>query len=204
MILLYGSQQDHDAMAGQSTDKPAWSGEDLAAMGQFMQDWTDEMVASGEFVDAKGLAAPVHTRRVATDERRGSGHRRAVRGNPGGARWLHHRRVRELRQGNGNRRAGWRRARPVPEVARGRMPTSGRSTRAFPRATRCREPERRDDEQDRRGRGAGVADCRRQAVGNGTDPRQPARMADHRRSPPSHRSAPRRPGTSPPRGHRCS
>ena len=64
MILLYGSQQDYDAMVGQSTVKPAWSGPDLAAMAQFMQDWNEELVASGEFVDAKGLAAPVHTRRV--------------------------------------------------------------------------------------------------------------------------------------------
>lgn len=64
MILLYGSQQDYDAMTGQSTTAPAWSGDDLAAMGQFMQDWNNELVDSGEFVDAKGLAAPVHTRRV--------------------------------------------------------------------------------------------------------------------------------------------
>ncbi len=64
MILLYGSQQDFDAMTGQSTTTPAWSGEDLAALGQFMQDWNNELIDSGEFVDAKGLAAPVHTRRV--------------------------------------------------------------------------------------------------------------------------------------------
>ncbi len=64
MILLYGSQEDYDAMTGQSTTRQAWSGEELAAMGEFMQQWNDELVSSGEFVDAKGLSAPVHTRRV--------------------------------------------------------------------------------------------------------------------------------------------
>ncbi|HYT25350.1 MAG TPA: hypothetical protein VEP73_02550 [Actinomycetota bacterium] len=32
MILLYGSQQDYDGLAGKATDKPAWSAEDVAAM----------------------------------------------------------------------------------------------------------------------------------------------------------------------------
>jgi hypothetical protein len=69
MILLYGSQQDYDAMVGKSageatTDKPAWSAEDFAAMGAFMQAWNQELVDSGEFVDARGLAEPLHTRRV--------------------------------------------------------------------------------------------------------------------------------------------
>lgn len=64
MILLYASQQDYDAMAGQDTGKPAWSAEDLAAMGAFMESWNNELIDSGEFVDARGLAAPVHTRRL--------------------------------------------------------------------------------------------------------------------------------------------
>jgi hypothetical protein len=64
MIMLYGSQQDYDVMAGGATDKPAWSPEDVAAMHAFMQAWNDELVESGEFVDANGLAAPVHTRRI--------------------------------------------------------------------------------------------------------------------------------------------
>jgi len=67
MIMLYGSQQDYDAMVGKSgnsTDKPAWSPDDFAAMATFMQKWNDELVESGEFVDAHGLAEPVHTRRV--------------------------------------------------------------------------------------------------------------------------------------------
>ena len=51
-------------MAGKPTDKPAWSPEEVAAMHEFMGTWNKELVESGEFVDARGLAAPVHTRRV--------------------------------------------------------------------------------------------------------------------------------------------
>jgi hypothetical protein len=64
MILLYASQEDYDLMAGKPTDKPAWSAEELAAMYAFMESWNQELVESGEFVDARGLAAPVHTRRI--------------------------------------------------------------------------------------------------------------------------------------------
>lgn len=64
MILLYASQQDHDRMAGKPTGQPAWSPEDVAAMHEFMGSWNQELVESGEFVDARGLAAPVHTRRI--------------------------------------------------------------------------------------------------------------------------------------------
>ena len=66
MILIYGSQQDYDGMAGQATDKPAWSAEDFAAMHAFMEACNNELVESGEFVDARGLAAPVHTRRISS------------------------------------------------------------------------------------------------------------------------------------------
>jgi hypothetical protein len=64
MILLYGSQQDYDILAGKPTDKPAWSAEDVAAMHGFMESWNQDLVESGEFVDARGLAAPVHARRL--------------------------------------------------------------------------------------------------------------------------------------------
>ena len=37
MILTYASQQDYDGMAGQGTDRPAWSPEEFAAMGAFME-----------------------------------------------------------------------------------------------------------------------------------------------------------------------
>jgi hypothetical protein len=51
-------------MIGKPTDKPAWSPDDVAAMHAFMASWNQELVESGEFVDARGLAAPVHTRRI--------------------------------------------------------------------------------------------------------------------------------------------
>lgn len=65
MIMHYASQADYDAMAGKDTSAgPAWSPDEVSAMGEFMGKWTNELVESGEFVDAIGLAAPVHTRRV--------------------------------------------------------------------------------------------------------------------------------------------
>jgi hypothetical protein len=65
MILHYASQADYDAMAGKDTPAGrAWTPDEVAAMGEFMGRWTNELVESGEFVDARGLAAPVHTRRV--------------------------------------------------------------------------------------------------------------------------------------------
>jgi len=69
MILLYASQADYDAMAGKSTaDQPAWQPDEVAAMGEFMGKWSNELVESGEFVDARGLAAPVHTRRIGSKD----------------------------------------------------------------------------------------------------------------------------------------
>lgn len=64
MIMLYASQRDYDQMAGKPTEDPAWSPDDVAAMHAFMAAWNQELVESGEFVDARGLAAPVHTRRI--------------------------------------------------------------------------------------------------------------------------------------------
>jgi hypothetical protein len=65
MILHYASQADYVAMAGQdSAAGRAWTPEEVGAMGEFMGKWSNELVESGEFVDAVGLAAPVHTRRV--------------------------------------------------------------------------------------------------------------------------------------------
>jgi hypothetical protein len=64
MILLYGSQQDYDAMAGKATDKPAWSAEDFAAMGAFMESFNKDLAESGELVETRGLTAPVHARRL--------------------------------------------------------------------------------------------------------------------------------------------
>jgi hypothetical protein len=64
MILTYASQQDYDAMAGNPADKPAWSAEDFAAMGAFMESFNKELAESGELVETRGLAAPVHARRL--------------------------------------------------------------------------------------------------------------------------------------------
>ena len=65
MIMHYASQADYVAMSGKdSAAGRAWTPEELAAMGEFMEKWSNELVESGEFVDAIGLAAPVHTRRV--------------------------------------------------------------------------------------------------------------------------------------------
>src|SRR6478672_1011700 len=64
MIMLYGSQHDYDVMAGAPSDKPAMSAEDLASMHKYMAEFHDRLAESGELVDAQGLAAPVHTRRI--------------------------------------------------------------------------------------------------------------------------------------------
>jgi len=67
MILTYASQRDYDALAGKATpvhDKPTWSAEDFAAMGAFMEGFNNDLVASGELVETRGLSAPVHARRI--------------------------------------------------------------------------------------------------------------------------------------------
>jgi hypothetical protein len=69
MILLYGSQQDYDVLTGKPTDKPAMSAEEIAAMHEYMRSFHDKLVDSGEFVDARGLSAPVHARRVQLENR---------------------------------------------------------------------------------------------------------------------------------------
>jgi len=64
MIMLYGSQQDYDVLSGKPSDKPAMSPEEIAAMHEYMGAFNQKLVESGEFVDAQGLTAPVHARRV--------------------------------------------------------------------------------------------------------------------------------------------
>jgi hypothetical protein len=63
MILVHASQQDYDGMAGRP-GAPAWSAEELAAMGAFMESFNEELGESGELVETRGLTDPVHTRRV--------------------------------------------------------------------------------------------------------------------------------------------
>ena len=68
MILAYGSQQDYDALAGRpDPGRPAWSAEDFAVMGAFMEKFSKELAESGELVETRGLTAPVHARRVQLD-----------------------------------------------------------------------------------------------------------------------------------------
>ncbi|UGT43435.1 YciI family protein [Nocardia yamanashiensis] len=71
MILSYGSQRDYDGMAGQATGDDAWTPEEFAGMVEFMRKFNAELEASGELVDTRGLAAPVHTRRVSGSTRAG-------------------------------------------------------------------------------------------------------------------------------------
>jgi len=68
LILLYGSQLEYDAMAGKATDKPAVSPEDFAPMYAFMESFHEDLAESGELVDAQGLAAPVHARRIQLED----------------------------------------------------------------------------------------------------------------------------------------
>lgn len=69
IIMLYGSQQDYDVLAGKPTDKPAMSAEDVAAMHEYMGSLHKDLEESGELVDARGLTAPVHARRVQLQNR---------------------------------------------------------------------------------------------------------------------------------------
>ena len=64
MILTFASQQQYQEMVGQPSGQPAWTQEDWAALGAFMQAFNQELLDSGELVETRGLSAPVHTRRV--------------------------------------------------------------------------------------------------------------------------------------------
>lgn len=68
MIMLYASQREYDLMSGAVTDDPTWNPEALAGMYEFMGKWNQELVESGEFVDAHGLAAPALTRRFGSKD----------------------------------------------------------------------------------------------------------------------------------------
>ena len=65
MILIYASQQDYDAMTGKpGAGQPGWTGEQFAAMGQFMESFVQDLSDSGELVETRGLTAPAHARRL--------------------------------------------------------------------------------------------------------------------------------------------
>ena len=66
MILTYASQKDYDAMSGKPSGDTVWSPQDFQAMGAFMESFNRELEDSGELVETRALAAPVHTRRLRT------------------------------------------------------------------------------------------------------------------------------------------
>lgn len=68
MILTFGSQRDYQEMAGQQSQQQPWTQGDYAALGVFMHAFNQELVDSGELVETRGLAAPVHARRVQLKE----------------------------------------------------------------------------------------------------------------------------------------
>jgi hypothetical protein len=55
-------------MAGKDTGKPAWTGADFAAMGEFMEKFNADLAESGELVETRALAAPVLTRRLGSKD----------------------------------------------------------------------------------------------------------------------------------------
>jgi hypothetical protein len=64
MIMLYGSQQDYDVLAGKPGPKPPMTPDEVAAMHRIMESIHKDLAESGELVDGQGLSAPVHARRV--------------------------------------------------------------------------------------------------------------------------------------------
>ena len=65
MILIYGSQQDYDALGGKpASGQPGWSPEDFVALGAFMESFTKDLTESGELVETRGLTPPVQARRI--------------------------------------------------------------------------------------------------------------------------------------------
>ncbi|MBF8190719.1 hypothetical protein ITP53_34420 [Nonomuraea sp. K274] len=69
MILSYASQRDYDVMSGKdSGGQASWSEADVAAMVEFMTTVNQELEESGELVETRALAAPVHTRRLGSKD----------------------------------------------------------------------------------------------------------------------------------------
>ncbi|KFZ79949.1 hypothetical protein ED92_21485 [Amycolatopsis sp. MJM2582] len=58
MIMMFGSQKDLADIGG------TWSADEVKALHEFMGKWNNDLVESGEFVDAQGLSQPAHARRV--------------------------------------------------------------------------------------------------------------------------------------------
>lgn len=66
LIMLHATQQDHDMLAGIPNPDPArnLSPEEIQDLHGFMAEYHHKLAESGELVDARGLAAPSHARRV--------------------------------------------------------------------------------------------------------------------------------------------
>jgi len=69
MIMLMGSQRDYDMLTGNApADRRPWTAEEVETLHEFMADWNNALVESGEFVEARGLSAPAHARRVSAKD----------------------------------------------------------------------------------------------------------------------------------------
>jgi hypothetical protein len=65
LISMYRSQQDYDRMAGKAAaGQPAWSAAEFAAVGAFIESFGKDLTKTRELVDVRGMADPVHTRRI--------------------------------------------------------------------------------------------------------------------------------------------
>ena len=223
MILTYASQQDYDGMAGKPTERAGLVGGGLRGHGRVhgvVQQGPGRLRRAGRDAGA-GRAGP-HPAAPAPARCPG-GDRRAVRRDPGGARRLLDRGVRQLRPGDRARRP----AGEVPGARGGRgqsaWPTSGRSSTPGPTWSSDRLRARHRGRgpaaaagapgprrggpalralRHRRGRHPGGAAGGRHAVAHRWHPGQPARLADHGRLAPAHRPAPQRAGAPAPRGQR--
>ncbi|MFH9957256.1 YciI family protein [Streptomyces roseolus] len=68
LVMVQGSHADYEAMAGRgSAHSPAWDGESLTEMFDFMNTLNKELLESGEMLDGQGLADPGETRHVSLD-----------------------------------------------------------------------------------------------------------------------------------------
>lgn len=74
LIMLHASQRDFDMMAGRPNPDPVrnMTPEQLQDLNRFMEEYHQKLSESGELVDARGLTAPSHGRRVTLRKKEGS------------------------------------------------------------------------------------------------------------------------------------
>ncbi|MFE3068886.1 YciI family protein [Streptomyces sp. NPDC059247] len=69
LVMVQGSAVDHEAMAGRpGPGGPTWTRQDLDAVFAHMGALNEELRASGELLDARGLTSPAATRLVTVDD----------------------------------------------------------------------------------------------------------------------------------------